>query len=495
MPLWISLHLPFHSLDAVFPYWRTKRLAAAVLDEDQVCALTPAAQKAGILLGMRHGTALARAPHVTLRRRDLQAEAQGLQQTVLCLLQYTPDIALLGPHSLAMEISASLDLFGGPRALWRKAGQALQGLGLNVRLAMAPTAQGAWALALQSQNPRRRTLRLATLTQRLDALPAHCLPALLPWLEWLEGIGCFTLGQLRKLPRKGLQHRTQPEVMQALDAAYGQYTPSHTWVLPPETFHRRYDTLQRLEHTHAIQNVAGKLVEQLCGWLQAGHRSASRLAFALHHEKGRHAQPPTLLNLAISQAGWRPDDFLPALNEQLGRLVLPEHVIAIELRVDETQERMQRSQGLFPEPAQWASQEARLLDLLRARLGEACVLQAFPFASHLPEAANQWVPVSQARKRATQGKDQTQALAPHTRPFWLLDPPLALGMHQDSPVYQGHRLRLTQGPERIESGWWLHDGQQQRDYFIAQDEHHARYWVYRQRAALDARWFLHGFFA
>lgn len=491
MSLWISLYLPFHSLDAAFPHWHTKRLAAAVLDHDQVCALTPAALEAGIQPGMRRGTALARAPQALLRRRDEQAEAQGLRQALLCLLQYTPDITMLDPHTLAMEVSASLDLFGGPRSLWRKAGLALQGLGLNIRLAMAPTAQGAWALALQTHTSQRRALRPATLARRLDALPASCLPALLPWLEWIEGLGCSTLGQLRRLPRKGLQQRTQPQAMQAIDAAYGLHTPPHAWVSPPETFQRRYDTLQRLEHTGAVLNVAGMLVEQLCGWLQAGHRSTTRLAFLLHHEKGRHARPPTRLDLALSQAGWRPDDFLPSLAEQLSRLALPDHVIAVELRVENTQDRMPHSQGLFPEPAQWARQESRLLDLLRARLGEDHILKPQPLASHLPEAANRWAPAIEAGRAQAAAHDAPQGQA---RPFWLLDPPLALDMRQNSPVYQGRRLRLVQGPERIESGWWSDDGHQQRDYFIAQDAQHARYWVYRQRAALDAGWFLHGLF-
>lgn len=463
-----------------------------MLDQDQVCALTPAARKAGILPGMRRGTAMARAPQAVLRRRDLQAEAQGLQQALLCLLQYTPDITVLDPHSLAMEISASLDLFGGPRALWRKAGYALQGLGLDVRLAMAPTAQGAWALALQTQTRQRRALKPATLKRRLDTLPTHSLPALLSWLEWIESLGCFTLGQLRRLPRKGFQQRTHPQVLQAIDAAYGLYAPSHVWASLPETFQRRYDTLQRLEHTHAILGIAHTLIEQLCGWLQASHRSAARLIFTLHHEKGRHARPPTRLSLALTQAGWLPDDFLPALAEQLGRLALPDHVIAVELQVDATQERAPRSQSLFPEPEQWARQENRLLDLLRARLGQDNILKAQPFASHLPETANRWVPAAQGQAAS---KNAGQPLPPRlARPFWLFDPPLALGMHQDSPVYQGRRLRLIQGPERIESGWWSDDGHQQRDYFIAQDARHARYWVYRQRAALDASWFLHGLF-
>lgn len=492
MSLWISLHLPFHSLDAAFPYWHIEQPVAAVIDQEKVCALTPAARQAGILPGMRQGTAQAQVPQITLRHRNLGAEAKGLQQAVLCLLQYTPEITLLDTHSLAMDVTASLDLFGGPRALWRKIRLALQGLNLNVQLAMAPTPQGAWALALQNKTRRRRALKLVTLAGRLDSLPANCLPALLPWLEWLQGLGCNTLGQLRRLPRQGLQQRTQPKVMQALDAAYGLHAVPHIWVTPPEIFERRYDTLQRLEHSNAILNVARKLIEQLCGWLQAGHRSTSRLIFMLHHEKGRHARPPTLLELALSEAGWSPDDFLPALTERLNRLVLAAHVIAVELVVDQTQTRAVRSQGLFPEPAQWAHQESRLLDLLRSRLGENRILRAQPVADHLPESANIWV--AHNLPGSKQGDPILPLLQEHARPFWLLDPPLPLLTERDTPIYQGHRLRLLKGPERIESGWWSSQGQQQRDYFIAQDAQQARYWIFRQRAALDACWFLHGLF-
>lgn len=469
-----------------------------MLDQDQVCALTPEAQQAGIVPGMRRGTAMALAPDVLLRRRDLQAEADGLRQALLCLLQYTPDITILDPHSLAMDVTHSLALFGGPHALWRKVQRSLNGLGLTTRLAMAPTAQGAWALALQTQSAQRRVLKSSTLITRLDSLPVDSLPALLPWLDWIHELGCFTLGQLRRLPRKGLQHRTRPEVIQTLDAAYGSSIPLYTWASLPETFQQRYETLQRLEHVHAVLGIAHVLVDQLCGWLQAGHSAADRLIFLLHHEKGRHARPPSRLALSLSQPGWCPDDFLPALTEQFNRMALVDHVIAIELIVDQTYERTPHNPGLFPEPAQWARQENHLLDLLRARLGEGRVLQPRPVASHLPEVANRWMPVGATQHAGKPSSKQTAATtnqAPmQNRPFWLLDPPVALDAQQDSPFYQGRRLRLIQGPERIESGWWSDEGHQQRDYFIAQDAQFARYWIYRQRASISARWFLHGLF-
>ena len=79
------------------------------------------------------------------------------------------------------------------------------------------------------------------------------------------------------------------------------------------------------------------------------------------------------------------------------------------------------------------------------------------------------------------------------RSFWLLAQPLALVVRQHRPFY-GSPLRLLSGPERIEAGWW--DGALVlRDYFVAQGEEGACYWIYRERDASSARWFLHGLFA
>src|SRR5690606_40289405 len=59
------------------------------------------------------------------------------------------------------------------------------------------------------------------LATALDTLPVHALPAARPYVSWLEGIACNTLAQLRKLPRQGLQQRSSPLLVDALDKAYG----------------------------------------------------------------------------------------------------------------------------------------------------------------------------------------------------------------------------------------------------------------------------------
>lgn len=491
--LWISLYLPTHSLDVLFPQWFSHHLAGAVLQHERILDVTPAARQLGVEPGLRYSTALSTAPEIQFKQRDLQAEHLRLEQAALSLLAFTPQLTLLDSHSLAMEVSASLQLFGGPRSLWKRVLTALQGLGLQVCLGMAPTAQGAWALARQTHHRFRRVLKLSSLRRRLDPLSLNALPATHKWETWLNSIGCQNLLQLRQLPRKGLQQRCAPSLVQALDAAYGDDTEHYTWFEAPAQFSRRYETSQRLEHTQAIFAIAGRLVEPLCGWLQNRHGAADRLNFTLHHETGRHARPPTLLVLQLSQPGWRPEDFLPVLNEKLNRLELSAPVRVIDLAVQHVHDRSTHNQGLFPEPQQWARQQDKLLDLLQARLGSQCVLQADPYASHLPEQANQWTTIEMHKRPAS----STAVTFPPTsclRPFWLLPTPQALSVRHNRPLYRGQPLRLLQGPERVESGWWTEAGHQQRDYFIAQDASFARYWIYRERGTLNPTWFLHGLF-
>jgi protein ImuB len=489
-PLWFSLYLPTHSLDVHFPHWSTKALTAAVLLKDRVCACTPAAHAKGVRPGMRSSTALGLAPDILLTADQAQARHDHLREIALCLLQYTPNVAFFEEHALLLEVAASLSLFKGVRRLHARIRASLDNMAVEARIGIAPTALGAWMLACRKQPGPRRVISHKALSRRLDPLPPQALPAARPFSDWLDGIDCRNLAQLRALPRKGLQQRSSPLLLQALDDAYGDGRQSFPWFQAPERFNLRHELTERLEHCNAILAVAGRLIEQLCGWLHARQLAARALELRLHHEKGRHARDPTSVVLRLSEDAWLPESFLTVLREQLQSLNLEAPVISIELSVTHALSRPAASLSLFPEPTQWLRQEHQMLDLLQARLGRDRVLRACPSADYRPEQANQWLAAD------THGPetDMPPALSGHSRPFWLLPQAERLNIRNDRPVYRHNSLRLILGPERMETGWWNASGHEQRDYFIAQDELGARYWVYRQREAAGLGWFLHGLF-
>src|SRR5690606_30342986 len=150
--------------------------------------------------------------------------------------------------------------------------------------------------------------------------PCSELPAAQAYLSWLNGIGCTTLGMLRKLPRAGIKRRCDQHIIQQLDQAYGQAETLFNWYQPPPTFCATIEVQERLDYTSAVLHIAQQLVERLCGWLSACQRAVTRLEFMLHHERGRHAIEPTPLTLALGEPAWRADHLHLLLQEHLARM-------------------------------------------------------------------------------------------------------------------------------------------------------------------------------
>ena len=435
----------------------------------------------------------------------------GVKKAVAIAQIYTPKVAWLAAnHTLILEVEASLALFKGPAALCHQLRQALHAQGLRIRLALAPTAQGALWLARQASSCFRRCLKHSTLHYYLNRLPITALPSLAPWHTWLQGIGCWHLGQVRLLPRQGLQQRTAPKLLEQLDAAYGLRGEHYIWEPTPKQFEHTAELDYRLEQAQRLLRPLEHLLQQCCLWLNQYQLACRQLQFLLHHEKGRKAQAPTLLHLRFSQATWLVHEFLPVLKETLNACLLPAPVIAVTLRVTQTENRAAPKTSLFPEPDQWQRNENQLFDLLQARLGENNVLRPKPQADYRPEIANQWAAASTVDiARAQVGSSPVrktanlnpvaEPLSPWPqRPFWLLPKPQALRAANNRPVYKHQPLTLVQGPERIESGWW-DNTHEARDYFIAQDAQGVHYWVFRasptRTGVADAHWYLQGLFA
>ncbi len=447
-------------------------------------AISRPAAAQGVRIGMRSASVEAIAPGVQLQQRNLQRERQAFDAVALALMQYTPEIAA-GTQGLLLDVTASLSLFGGPQPLYRRVRDSVRTIGLSPRLGMAPTAQAAALFALQPGR-RRRSLKKASMLRLLDALPFPLLEAAAREADWLDGIGCRTLADLRRLPRAGLRRRTQAALLDTLDRAYGDAPELFDWLCAPESFNAAIELTHRVDQAPQLLFAAQRLVLQMTGWLVARQQAVSRFVLWLEHERGRTRRAPTALEIVLAEPAWQEAHLLRLLKERLGRLQLAAPVIALRLEAAQLARWKPPSGQLFPEPGGTPEDYRRLLELLTARLGPASVQWPSACADYRPEIANRW---EGAQGTATREEGLMPVAA---RPFWLLEQPLPLTMRGHRPFY-GSALRLLSGPERIETGWW--DGALAlRDYFVAQGEEGACYWVYRERDAGSARWFLHGLF-
>ncbi|KRB93296.1 Y-family DNA polymerase [Noviherbaspirillum sp. Root189] len=488
MRSWISVRLPLLPLEAIRPRWSDPG-KYVIVDREYVIAMSPQAAQDGVRIGMRRAGAQAMCPDASLHERDFMREQDALNSVALALLRYTPEVACAHQDSLLLDVTASLRAFGGRLSLCRLVRESVRVLGFTLQVGMAPTAQGAWLLSCSEgmRAPRRRVVRMESMRRLIDALPCTLLPEARPYLDWLEGIGCISFADMRKLPRAGLQRRCDKHMLDALDRTYGEAPELFDWVQAPKSFSAKLELPDRIEHAEAALFAARRLLLQLTGWLVAQQLAVARFVLLLEHERGRTAIPPTPIDITLAEPAWHEEHLTRLLKERLGRIELIAPVIAARLEAAHVSAMRPPTGSLFPDPGGMPMDFHRLLELLTARLGEQNVLVPAPRADHRPEICNGWAPTSTSNP----GDLPLDRLA--ERPFWLLLQPVELILRDNRPFY-GSPLRLIKGPERIECGWW-DGGLIMRDYFIAQGETAVLYWIYRERHGEEICWYLQGLFA
>jgi protein ImuB len=498
--LWIAIHLPQLPLDVVL---RSRFKSAsdepdpfvempiAICENKRIGWCNHPAEEAGILPGMSEANAHALAGNLQSFPRDARQESQALQEAALWALRFTPHV-VLRPSGLLMEVAASLRLFNGAQSIASQLLSGLTELGLHARLAGTSTATGAW---WRAQCDDLINIFENDFRQALDPLPLHVLHTVQPHLDTLQGIGCHTVGQLRRLPRTGLTRRFGKELLRELDRAYGEEAEAHQWFEAPTNFDAKLELPSRVESTEALLFAARRLLLQLTGWLTARHAAVISITLLLHHESTRnHDHRSSPLTIVLGMPSRDIDHLTLLLRERLTQLDLVAPVIEITLKADQIVMQAAPNTELFPTPASDAESTGRLVERLQSRLGPDAVRQLSMVADHRPERSVA-MPAVTGRHDKRRNKEDVVSHSASARPTWLLQQPLALITRRDKPFYQSPLTLLT-GAERIESGWW-DDALAARDYFVAENDQHQLLWIFRLRTVDEAAgsgWFLHGFF-
>lgn len=422
----------------------------------------------GVRPGMGLATAHALVPGLRVGTRNTAVEREALEAIALWLCRFTPSVSPEPPRSMLGEVEGSLRLFGGARALLDDLKRGLSDLGFDASIAMGRT-------------PRAALWRAAGGGGRLEDLPVMVAGLDEPALDFLRGVGVASIGDLMRLPRAGLARRVGPRLLDDIDRALGTRPEVRAFFVPPATFSAKLELPGEVTEAQAVLFAARRLLVQLEAFLVARHAGVRRFVLTLLH---RHARPQAV---AVSLAAPLRDagHFLLLLRERLAAVRLADPVDAIRLEADDLAPLAGRSGSLFGDGRAGAEGWLRLIERLRARLGEHAVHGLAVHPEHRPEHA--WCTVKDVAQRRVEPGTQVLRVpdAAGPRPLWLLDPPRRLGESD---------FTLLAGPERIESGWW-DGGEVLRDYFIAQARDTALLWIYRERRLQEGGWFLHGIFA
>lgn len=518
---WIAVHLPLLPLEAccaTLPAGTDDVLSGLdarpvvlVLDH-AVAQLNAAAAARGIRAGLKRATAQALAADVLLAESDPAREAAALRAVVHAALAFTPAVAepdASEPATVLLEVRSSLRLFGGPVALARQLAAALAPLGHRLQMAAAPTAAGAALLARWA--PRgvdvlhgpHATDRVA-LAVLLARAPVALLPAPRATIAAeMTAMGLHRLAELRAQPRSGLARRFGEGLLDTLDRAFGDTADSRRWATLPAVFEARLELAARAENTEQVLHGAGVLLARLVAWAQGRQVRVGRFVLRCLHERARQELvPPTELAVELAEPAIELAHLQGLLKERLGRLELPAPTLDLQLHCHHVVAAPAPNGELFPTRASRAEGLLRLLERLRARLGDAQVQRLVAVADHRPERGSRALPVQgegaqPAVPAVPHGPTLLDPALPLHRPAWLLPEPQPLAEGPDgTPLVGGRPLRILAGPERIETGWW-DELPVLRDYFIAQAHDGALVWVFRHRLPQppsEPQWHLQGLF-
>src|SRR5690606_23319433 len=307
-------------------------------------------------------------------------------------------------------------LFGGEPALLADAEACLAVQGFTARLAIAPTAGAAWALA--HHGPERAILEPGEdAMARLAGLPVAALRLDPDVLLVLRRLGLRRIGDLAGICRDALKRRFRDRVAEAspllrLDQLLGRIPEPLLPVVavPPALAQRRL--LEPIRHRELLDRVVADLAVDLARELERRGEGARRLELGLWRVDGETAVRSLELAAATRQA----EHVARLFAARLDGLDAGFGIELVRLRAAWTE-------PLPPGQANLAAGEppgtslAVCLDRLAVRLGSDAVRRPVSRASHLPERAQRWQGPLEPEPRSE------EVLEFHARPLKLLDRP------------------------------------------------------------------------
>lgn len=491
--------------------------------------------RAGVLLA----DARALCPELAVAPGDPGGDLAFLERLALWARRWGPWAALDPPDGLIVDTTGVAHLFGDEAGLLDDAAARLAMRGLTVRLALAPTAGAAWALAhygperailhppsalrggeadeaIQGRANRPGLLRSARKDESgvnlLGDLPVAALRLDPATLLVLRRLGLKRVGDLSGVARDALARRFRNTRAPAanplirLDQLLGRVPEPLLPVLPAELPLVQRRLMEPIRHRSLLDRVLADLCEDMARLLEGRAEGARRLELALWKVDGD--VPLRKLELAAASRdaahiarlfSGKLDDLDAGFGIELARLSAP------------WTEPLALSQTDFERAAEaHGTSLAACIDRLGARLGAGAVRRPAPVASHVPERAQRWDSLSGAvgpsgpplQHRPAPARERGQE-----RPLKVLDRAEPIAVLYASPDglprrfrWRGtvHEIARAEGPERIAPEWWRERGTVRlRDYYRIEDGEGRRYWIYRSGIDGDGRggtpeWFLQG---
>jgi protein ImuB len=501
-----------------------------------LASLTGPAETAGLRRGMALGDARAICPGLATRPEEPHATLAFLGVLRRWAGRFSPWVAEEGADGLVLDITGCAHLFGGEAGLAAEVETGAADFGLSLRLGLADTRGGAWAVARHAGAATRPASAGDAIDQEARATRSRAgkrawgpprpaatgAPRIVPPGETLAHIGALPVAALRlepaevtalqelglrrvadlvTLPRAQLARRVGIGVARRLDQALGHAPEPVSPARPPHVFALRLTLPEPIGLEADVLAAVDRLLPPLCARLVAAGQGARRVRLTLLRTDGS----PELREVGLARPADRPEAIRPLLALKLGEVDAGFGIEALRLEasaVEPLSPRQHRGQMAAAAAARQGAEADGIADLLSrlgARLGLEALIRLHPADSHIPEKGA----TEMAAAFSAPAAGWPAPVAP--RPVLIFPPePIVPGDAETPPAAFVWRRRPRRraaafGPERIAPEWWLDDPAWRsgpRDYWRVETEEGARLWLYEAKGGeLSPGWFAQGIFA
>lgn len=491
----LCVWLPYFPLQRLYVERPETKSAACVLyvesgNRAHVTIASQAARQDGIHAGLSLAEAQALRDAALFLPHDFAADLRELQTLAELAYRYSPLVGLDlsdSAHCLMLDVSGCGHLFGDDSGLARKLVIDLAERGYFAHVAVANTIGAAWAIARYGHGSGS--------DRRLRSLPVEALRIPDRIQTRLREFDLRTIGQLNTLPSQSLPSRFGALLIERLEQLYGRREELLVPAPRPEPVAAEWTTDEPIGHPAAIRHVYSELLAEILATLKSRNEGLLGLRLTLQSDEA---------DVAVLEFGLaRPVDSLPHIQNliqlKLERTELPERIQTIRLEASAIATLQVRQQGLFAEqdPTGNDGSIRRLIDRLKARLGNDAVVRPELLSEAIPEQAVDHSPFIEQSRTTQPIIALSNASA---RPLILLPQPEPVRVSTTTPNCtlvrfhwnrRDYRIVRCTPCERIATAWWQDTGSIHRDYYQAETQTGARYWLFRDRTD---HWFLHGVF-
>ena len=379
--------------------------------------------------------------------------------------------------------------------------------GLAARMAIAPTAGAAWALA--HYGPDAAILwRQDDIASRLADLPVAALRLDQDVLSVLRRLGLKRISDLtdrfeesagRDALHRRFRNRKSPGAnpLVRLDQLLGQVPEPLLPVIPQEMPLVQRRLMEPIRHRDLLDQVLVDLAADMARELEGLGQGARRLDLGMWRVDGEVIIRRLELAAATREAG----HIARLFGAKLDDIDAGFGIECVRLRASWAEPLALAQADIESAAEEHGTSLAACIDRLTVRLGADAVRKPVLHASHIPERAQRW-----QRPLVPEPPSQGE-LAFHARPLKLLDRAEKIAVLYATPDGYPQRFRWrgnvhevvrVEGPERIAPEWWREKGTARlRDYYRIEDGDGRRYWIYRLGIIGDGRggmpdWFLQG---